>query len=106
MSVRPFFLVRISGESMWPSLVPGRHYAVSGLLRPRIGDDIVAANPREESSFIVKKITAHEGGNWILNGTVPWSSSFTVVPQDVVGVLLRSRMGAGASRVKRLFLKQ
>ncbi len=88
---------------MWPSLVPGRHYAVSGLLRPRVGDDIVAANPHEPEQFVVKKITTHEGDNWVLNGTVPWSSSFTVAPQDVVGVVLRSR--AAASRMKRLFLK-
>jgi hypothetical protein len=69
-----------------------------------VGDDIVAANPHDPESFVVKKVTAHEGDNWVLNGTVPWSSSFTVAPQDVVGVVLRSR--ARTSRVKRLFEQQ
>jgi hypothetical protein len=100
---KPFFLVRVSGESMWPSFVPGKHYAASGLLRPRVGDDVVARNPNEDG-FVVKKITAHRGENWELNGTVPWSSSFTVAPQDVVGVVLRSRFNR--SRTKRLLFKE
>lgn len=88
---RVLFLVRVSGESMWPSLVPGRRYWATSLLKPRVGDVVVAVHPHDHTIFVVKKITTHDGNAYGLDGTVPWSSSFTVPADTVVGVLLHSR---------------
>jgi hypothetical protein len=93
---RILFRVRVSGESMWPGLVPGRHYWASGLLKPRVGDTVVAEHPREPGTFVVKKVTVLNGERngrkadrqVSLDGTMPWSSSFVVAADSIAGVLL------------------
>ncbi len=88
----PFFLVRVSGESMWPLLVPGRRYLASSLLAPRQGRIVVAPNPSYPPELLIKRVERVEGQRLHLGGTVGWSSSYVVPRQSVYGVLLSRRL--------------
>ncbi|GEM_PF-1278450 len=88
----PFFLVRVSGESMWPLLVPGRRYLASSLLAPRPGRIVVAPNPSYPPELLIKRVEWLEGQQLHLGGTVAWSNSYVVPRQSVYGVLLSRRL--------------
>lgn len=86
----PLFFVRISGESMWPTLVPGRRYLATSLLRPRVGRIVVAQHPYE-SRFIVKKIDKITADRLHLVGLVSWSDSYTLGSDALIGVVVTTR---------------
>lgn len=52
------FTVLVTGESMWPVLVPGRRYTARRGAEPRVGDIVVAQHPTDSSTTIVKRVTA------------------------------------------------
>ena len=80
--------VTIHGESMWPLLVPEKAYLVTGILRPRVGDVVLAETG---DGLVVKRIARIERGILSLEGTVSWSSRYEVSRESVKGVLLKAR---------------
>ncbi len=87
--MRPIlFRVEVSGESLWPELVPGRTYWATGLLKPGVGNYAVFRNPDEAGKFIVKKVKHIENGTYDLVGTVSWSSSYQVPKSEILGRIL------------------
>jgi hypothetical protein len=102
------FEIVVTGESMWPVLVPGKHYTARRDLEPKTGDVVVATNPRDASQTIVKRVTAIQENRqpktvqrktkrfsvngsrfpaYTLSGTVSWSSSFEVTRPQILGVI-------------------
>lgn len=81
------FRVKITGESMWPVLVPGRSYWATSLLAPKVGRLAVFRMPHS-SQFAVKRIVELKNGRLELAGTVSWSSSFEIDADQFVGILL------------------
>jgi hypothetical protein len=88
---RAVFLVRVSGESMWPAIIPGRRYLATAFQRPRLGDIIVFRNPQNPRETFVKSVESSEAGGWRVCGLVSWATSFRdfgAVPRaSVLGVV-------------------
>lgn len=93
----PFFFVRVRGESMWPVLVPGRRYLATTFMKARDGDIVVADTP---DGIVVKRVvrcvcalaSRHTLEPHLhLSGMVSWSSAYVVSPEQICGVLVRSR---------------
>ena len=81
------FLVRVSGESMWPRLKPGRFYLASGWLKIRIGDFIVFKNPVDPSQILVKQLEKILPAGYQVSGKVSWSQSsqdFGLITKDLI----------------------
>lgn len=81
------FFVRIEGESLWPELVPGKHYLATSLLKAHVGDYLVFKNPGNSSERFVKKIVRIAENGYEVAGTVPWAHSskeFGLVQQSLV----------------------
>lgn len=72
---RLLFRVRVSGESCWPSLVPGRSYWASALAPVRAGDFVVFRNPMDDKQILVKKICGVRDGAYQVGSTVSWGLS-------------------------------
>lgn len=89
---RFLFRVKVSGESCWPDLVPGKSYPASRLRAPGVGDYVVFPDPIHEAStsgWWVKKIKRIDGNILHVGGTVSWSSSCTVPRIRVLGTILK-----------------
>lgn len=87
-----FFLVRVSGESGWPVLVPGMIYTASRFFPPRLGSLIVFRNPKNQEEIFVKRVRAMASDGYNVQSAVSWGSSssdfgFVGYP-DVLGTLL------------------
>ncbi len=85
---RLLFRVRVTGESMWPRLVPGKTYWASSLLKPSIGKIIVFRDPNDLRQYIVKQIIQYNGETVIVSGTVSWSNSYSIRQEQILGVLI------------------
>ena len=72
---RILFRVRVSGESCWPVLVPGKSYWASTLMRIRKGDFIVFRNPVDPEQIFVKKILGMQDEMYEVVSTVSWGLS-------------------------------
>lgn len=72
---RILFLVRVSGESCWPSLVPGKLYWATAFGRVRAGDFAVFRNPADQKQIFVKKILDVPNGAYEMGSTVSWGLS-------------------------------
>ena len=83
--------MRVSGESMWPTLIPGRRYLATSLLGPRCGRIVVCTNPNEPG-LLVKKIETIAGDKLHIGGLVPWSDSYDVKLDAVYGVIVSPRI--------------
>lgn len=81
------FEVLVTGESMWPVLIPGKRYIARRDQEPAVGDIVVAINPNDAANTIVKRLTVINGDKYQLVGTVSWSSTFAVTRQQILGVL-------------------
>ena len=99
------FTVLVTGESMWPALIPGRRYTAQSGVEPQINDIVVAKHPHDPSSTIVKRVSEIQVSSeqqgvrsgskpftvhrslFTLTGTVSWSSRFTVDRTAIVGVI-------------------
>lgn len=87
ISRAPIFFVKVSGESLWPELVPGKCYLATSVLKPRAGDYLVFKNPKNLREIFVKKIKNVLDDSYEVGGTIPWSSSseeFGLVPDELV----------------------
>ena len=82
-----WFEIVVTGESMWPVLVPGKHYVARRDVEPAVGDIAVATHPYDPTQTIVKRVSAIADGNYTLTGTVSWSSSFSVPRSAIMGVI-------------------
>ncbi len=72
---RMLFVVRVDGESMYPSLIPGRVYLASNLFALRQGDFAVFRNPKETGRIFVKRVEEIRDGAYIMESSVSWGSS-------------------------------
>jgi nickel-type superoxide dismutase maturation protease len=62
---RPLRRVRVHGDSMRPGLEPGDRLLVAAWpwWRPRPGDVVAVADPREASRVMVKRVSAVDAGD-------------------------------------------
>ncbi len=81
------FRVKISGESLWPELIPGRTYWATGLCAPQAGDYAVFKDPAGGDKFIVKKVAGVQNGLYDLRGTISRSASYKVPKDQILGRL-------------------
>lgn len=84
---RPLFLVRVSGESMWPELVAGRRYFGTALGKIRIGDYAVFRYPGSQEKIFVKKVKTVSNDCYEMSSTVSWGSSskdFGNIPRSLI----------------------
>jgi len=70
-----FFTVQVSGESMWPDLVPGKRYIASSFFKPRIGHYLIFKNPKRPKEILVKKVVKIHPTYYEVAGTIPWAPS-------------------------------
>ena len=86
------FRVRVSGESMYPALLPGRAYWASGWLPIRVGDYIVFWSPNNQTERWIKRVKAIQPEGYVVEGLVSWSASSemigTVPRRAVLGKIL------------------
>jgi nickel-type superoxide dismutase maturation protease len=80
-------VVEVRGRSMVPTLLPGDRLLVVRT-SPRVGDVVVAPDPREPGRELIKRVAAFDGPNITLRGDNPAASTdartFGVVPVDGV----------------------
>ena len=92
------FRVRISGESCWPVLVPGRSYWASALMPVRTGDFVVFRNPADCGKILVKKVYGVRAEGYSVGSLVSWGSSskdFGIVnKRNVLGRVVQRHYGA------------
>lgn len=86
------FRVTVTGESMWPILVPGQTYWASSLLPIRVGSIVVAKMPHRT---IVKLVDTVDEDTIRLIGTRNRSTPITVNQSAILGRLLRRGTTAG-----------
>ena len=103
-----FARVRIEGESMSPTLLPGDRVLVARVTgRLRVGDLVVVCDPRQRSRRVVKRVVAISPGAIEVRGDNPAASTdsrhFGPVPLALVrGVLLyRYQPSGAAGRIPR-----
>jgi nickel-type superoxide dismutase maturation protease len=82
-------VVEVRGPSMRPTLEPGDRLVVVRLRRgPRVGDIVLAPDPRHPSRELVKRAAAVDAGGVVLRGDDPaWSTdgrTFGAVSADAV----------------------
>jgi len=82
------FRVKIEGESLWPKLIPGKMYYASNLRQPKEGRYVVFKNPRNKNESFIKKVSRIVDDAYFVEGTVSWSSSFTISRSDIIGTLI------------------
>lgn len=90
------FEIVVTGESMWPMLVPGQRYTARRNVEPVVGDIVVAKHPDDSSTTIVKRVTRIvidptydlPTTTYELSGTISWSSQLVVSRPQILGVLV------------------
>lgn len=89
-------VVTVRGTSMAPTLLPGeRLLVVRGVRPPRVGEVVLATDPREPGRELVKRVVDVRGGQVTLRGDSPAASTdsraFGTLPEDATRwrVLLR-----------------
>ena len=84
---RLLFRVRVSGESAYPKLMPGRVYLASGILPIRVGDFVVFQNPRSPAEQWIKRVKVVREDGYEVEGLVSWST-----PSEAIGIVPRERV--------------
>ncbi len=70
--LKPVMLRRVVGHSMWPALAPDDLVVATGLVKPRIGEVVVANVDGRE---VIKRVAAiSDQGYWLLGDNRPQSS--------------------------------
>ena len=91
-----FFIVKVSGESLWQELVPGKRYLATSLGKPSIGDYLVFKIPKDSKAIFVKKVVAIHNDSYEVAGTVPWASSSNefglILRNSVVGKIILPKL--------------
>ncbi|MDQ3689455.1 MAG: S26 family signal peptidase [Chloroflexota bacterium] len=67
-------VVEVRGRSMVPTLIPGDRL-VAARLAPRVGDVVLARDPREPSRELIKRAVRVDGGGVLLRGDNPAAST-------------------------------
>ncbi len=80
-------VVTVRGTSMAPTLLPGERLLVARLSRaPRVGDVVLAADPRDPQRELVKRVALVRDGEIVLRGDSPAASTdsraFGALPSD------------------------
>ena len=79
----PLFLRRVVGHSMSPTLSEGQIVAVSGLMKPRTGDLVIA---KVDGLEVVKRVTAHKTDKFTLASDAPGHGVYALVSEsDISG---------------------
>ena len=82
-------VVEVRGRSMAPALLPGDRLLVARLGTPRVGDVVLAFDPRDPRRELVKRVSGLEGGRVTLRGDNRSQSTdartFGALPQNSVG---------------------
>lgn len=83
------FRVRVTGESCWPMLMPGKSYWASALLLVHSGDFIVFKN---RGRVLVKRVRALRKNGYEAESLISWGSSSgdigIVEKKDVLGRII------------------
>ena len=80
-------VVEVRGRSMAPALLPGDRLLVARLGPPRVGDVVLAADPRNPRRELIKRVTALDGGVTVRGDNRPQSTdarTFGVLPPSTV----------------------
>ena len=84
----PVRRVAVHGDSMRPVLEPGDRLVVVGVLKPRPGDVVAVADPRDGRRVLVKRVAAVDPGGITVLGDDPTASTdsrtFGPVPRALV----------------------
>jgi nickel-type superoxide dismutase maturation protease len=82
-------VVEVRGRSMAPALLPGDRLLVARLGPPRVGDVVLAADPRDPQRELIKRVSALHVGGVTLRGDNPLQSTdartFGALPPTSVG---------------------
>ncbi len=82
------FRIKVTGESLWPELVPGKTYWASRFKQPKPGRLVVCLNPDTPANFLIKKVQSIIGRQVYLTGTVSWSTNYHVDEDAILGTVL------------------
>jgi nickel-type superoxide dismutase maturation protease len=81
-------VVEVRGHSMAPALLPGDRLLVARIGSPRVGDVVLAADPRNPRRELVKRISSLDDGGVTLSGDNRTASTdgrtFGVLPPAAV----------------------
>lgn len=97
-------LRRVTGRSMLPTLAPGDVVLTSPawLLRPRVGDLVVVADPRRPERETIKRAVAWTSDGLVVHGDNPAASTdsrdYGPVPRRLVRATVLARRGASPQR--------
>ena len=61
-------VVEVRGRSMAPALLPGDRLVVARLGPPRVGNVVLATDPRDRRRELIKRVSALDGGRVTLRG--------------------------------------
>ena len=61
-------VVEVRGRSMAPTLLPGDRLLVGRLGSPRVGQIVVASDPRDAGRELIKRVAAHDRSGVTLRG--------------------------------------
>lgn len=82
-------VVEVRGRSMAPALLPGDRLLVARLGPPRVGDVVLAPDPRDPQRELIKRVSALDVGGVTLRGDNPLQSTdartFGELPPTSVG---------------------
>lgn len=115
-AARRLDVVEVRGRSMAPTLLPGDRLLVARVRRVEVGDVVLAADPRDASRELVKRVAGIGPGGVALAGDNPAFSTdaraFGAIPASTVRwrVVARywppARIGRLASRPALTFLDE
>ena len=87
--------VEVRGRSMAPTLLSGDRLLVARL-RPRVGDVVLATDPRDRGRELVKRVAGIDGFGVTLRGDNPAASTDARTFEIRVGFDLRARLNCDA----------
>jgi signal peptidase I len=76
--------VAVAGHSMEPTLRDG-DWLIYRVVAPRLGDVVVARDPREPERWLVKRVRALSADSIELSGDAPGHDAGRVAPANVIG---------------------
>ena len=80
-------VVEVRGRSMAPALMPGDRLLVARLGPPRLGDVVLATDPRDPRRELIKRVTGLDGGVTLRGDNPPQSTdarTFGALPPSAV----------------------
>ena len=80
-------VVEVRGRSMAPALMPGDRLLIARLGPPRVGDVVLAADPRNPRRELIKRVSGLDGGVLLRGDNRPQSTdarAFGALPPSAV----------------------